>query len=52
MDTLDLHYLKNLRDRAAYSCVLEHGSDEVVIYAREYRALESVIQEEEKKNPS
>jgi len=49
MDTPTLHYLKNLKDRAHYAHVLEHGSEEVVIYAIEYRALEEAIQELEEK---
>ena len=45
MDKQMLHYLRNLRDRTSYSVVLVHGSDEVVIYAIEFRALEKAIQE-------
>ena len=49
MDEQMLHYLRNLRDRASYSVVLEHGSDAVVIYAIEFRALEKAIKELEEK---
>jgi len=48
MTKSDLHYLKDLFDRASYSPILEHGSGEVIIYAREYRALEEVVKEAEK----
>ena len=49
IDKGSLKHLKDLRDQVSRHRILEEGSDEVVIYAAEFQALEEAIKELEEK---